>query len=70
MARSDCASFVLGSRTVKVSMRPNPAWPIKTVGPPPYLTVGTLWRGHLPEPCSIPALAGLRFCLPILNARY
>ena len=41
MASSDCTNFVLGSRTVKVSMRPNPAWPIKTVGPPPYLTVGT-----------------------------
>jgi hypothetical protein len=30
MARSGCANFVLGSRTVKVSMRPNPAWPIKS----------------------------------------
>ena len=30
MASSDGTNFVLGSRTVKVSMRPIPAWPIKT----------------------------------------
>jgi len=32
MARSGCANFVLGSRKVKVSMRPkkHPAWLIKT----------------------------------------
>ena len=59
---------MLGSRTVKVSMRPIPAWPIKTGPLRPFLPSSNYVHGEKAQPAALVPVADYRIAAGIIAA--